>query len=133
MACNSSDTPQGNNHDYCIANAHGPLCESCEEDNTYLNSVDGRCISCPNISKQVIVCCIIILLGATIVISVYIAVTCSRWKTCVVPITIVISALSLQAKTKIIISFLQVIASIGPVYGVKVHKGFISFLAFSRL
>jgi len=127
MACNSSDTPQGNSHDYCIANHHGPLCESCQEENEYFNMIDGRCISCPNISQRVIIGCIILLLSIAIIIYVYVVISRSSWKKYLDSVSTFFYGLSLQAKMKILISFLQVVIAIGPVYGVRLDNEFVKF------
>ena len=130
MVCNSSDIPQGNEYDYCIANHYGPLCESCKEENKYFSRVNDRCVSCPNVLSRVVIGCTITLLGAAILISVYVTVSRSSWRKYLQSISIVLSRISLQAKIKIVVSFLQIVAAIEPVYGVRIHKEFKNFFRF---
>jgi len=136
IVCKSSNTRQGNNNDYCITNHYGPLCESCQNEDDYFSRVDGRCINCPNMQRQVIVGCLILFISATIITSVYVLVSRSSWKIYINSVSIFISGINLQAKIKIFVSFLQVITAIEPVYGVNIHdkyKKFFSFLATVNL
>jgi len=127
--CKSSGHPQNNINDYCIENHSGPLCESCVENNYHFSRAKGKCIKCPDIRAQITISCVTFFIGAIICVAIYAVISGSRWKKYVEMASLIIARTNLQAKLKILVSFLQVVVTIEKVYGVRVHNTFTKFFS----
>jgi hypothetical protein len=102
---------------YCKVNHTGPLCEVCVQSDHYFNEGAEECRECPSLSLLTTKV-IGIILGVAIALFLVTFITMRRFS----KLFGVLSSLSLQAKTKILVSFYQIISSLEDVYGVKLDS-----------
>ncbi len=120
---------------YCKEGHKGPLCEVCTDDNFYYSDVDGNCVKCPSPTTVALVL-VAIVLGVIIVAAVIVFLGSKRG-TFLASCMNLIPSLSLQAKSKLLVSFYQILSSFEDVYGVRLHDSFtawlevLSFLSFN--
>ena len=127
--CKSSGC-QGDN--ICAKGYAGVRCEICTGDSKYFKQSDGKCADCSfsrfgNIAG-VLVCCIICMWVGKVVSD-----NLPKVKRLLAQTLSFLTSISLQAKLKIIISFFQVIITLGPIYGVRMHSAFTSWFDFLQI
>jgi hypothetical protein len=115
--------------DYCAPEFKGPLCKLCKEENKYFNELDEECLDC-DISTT-------FYLKAFIVV---VALVSGFWVARFVGRKFQsLRSRGFQTKVKILISFYQVAATFGSVYGMRLHEdvagvlNFISYFGFGIL
>ena len=116
--------------DYCREGYEGPLCSVCADENKFFDPLDGECYVCPSFWRLFILPACILLVGL-ILYGLHVAKKhFPSFDRKIQKLSLIISALSLQAKFKIFISFFQIIVVLEPIYGVKVHEDFTNFFDF---
>ena len=106
---------------YCLDGHEGPLCRLCEKKNMYFHEQEGLCIECSSTGSITIVAFIafisvlvLLLLGWFLV---------QRFDNLVE----FLLSLSIIAKAKILIGFIQILSSFANIYGAELHED-ISFI-----
>ena len=123
----------GDSDPYCAAGHTGPLCEVCVADSDYFSSAEGRCVACPSTARSAG-----IFVGFVIVIAVLAAAYAGLRR---LPISRrlrrraarIESAVGLQPKFKVVVSFYQVSSTLGLVYGVRLDEHFTRWLDVLKL
>jgi len=108
----------------CAKGYSGVLCEVCKDKNEYFNSSEGECTECPQFARlgyfgiAVGVFCILFFIAKNNMHR-YARIRCFFARAyCISTI------IGLQAKIKILVSFYQVVVTIQPIYGVRMHNDF---------
>jgi hypothetical protein len=108
--CSATSASVTSPDDYCAPEFKGPLCKLCKEDNKYFNDSDGECLDCGSI----------FFLKA---IAVVVALAFGFWVTRFMGRKYQsLRARGFETKIKILISFYQVAATFGSVYGIRLHE-----------
>jgi len=115
---------------YCAAGHGGPRCELCLEQGHYFSAERDRCVACPDSATRFAIIGVAAV-GAVIVLAVVSAVSADDSPLRVPAFSRIARRLSLmrattgiQAKAKVVISFYQISATLGVVYGVRLHTDF---------
>jgi len=135
--CDDSDTcasgkgtaarPPGTGR-YCEDGHNGPLCEACVADDQYFDTFLRRCVGCPGAWRWGVLAGA---LGAALVIGAGIYVGMSAFEGSRPLLRRVVVAIwqpDVQSKSKLAISFLQVVVALNDVYDVPFHKNFSGWL-----
>lgn len=101
-------------NDGCKHGHTGPLCEVCTLNNYHFSFTDKECVQCPSRTNIVLQALLVVIVTVLIIM----LLTRQFMKRRINTILVVIPALSLQAKAKLLISFYQIISSFQEVYGV---------------
>ena len=121
VVCNGSST-NDITASYCVEGNHGPRCELCINDDQYFSDIDGSCVKCPSLSKIAIVVGIIAGLAAIILLVRIAKSHYPPFEYFLKRFVSVIFGFNLQAKMKIMISFVQIVNALQSVYGVKLDS-----------
>ena len=105
----------------CADGHGGVLCEYCENKNKYFDSSKGECTSCPSFSRLGYVG---IFVGICIIFFIAKKITHQHARIERFFARICYSVYGQQAKIKVLVSFFQVVATLQPIYGVRMHSAF---------
>jgi len=114
----------------CDTGHTGPLCEWCVSDEQYFDRAERGCADCPPTGRVGLKVVVAALAGAALLSYPALARTeCGRYGA-VLRLARSESQVGFQPKFKILVSFYQVAATLGPVYGVHLHKDFTRWTNF---
>jgi len=116
----------------CDKGHSGVKCEVCVEKERYFDQSKGECSTCPSFSRLASVAGIVAGSFILLFIMKYIAYRYTETERFIANFLLSLTTIGLQAKFKIVISFCQVVVTLQPVYGVRMHSAFTSwFKVFS--
>ena len=104
-------------------------CEVCDDTNKYFAQSERECTNCPKFSRIGIVAGIFTGIFLCVFIIKYIARQYRDIEQFFLKILSALTAIGIQAKFKIFISFCQVVVTIQPIYGVRMHSAFTSWFS----
>ena len=112
----------------CDAGYTGPLCEWCVSQGQHFDRGERGCVGCPSTRVRFGIFSGAVVAAAGAALLLRIAMTrcevCRRGDRLTHRFGAVASRVGLQPKIKILVSFYQVAATLGPVYGVRLHEDF---------
>ena len=113
----------------CAKGHNGVRCEVCDDTNKYFAQSEGECTTCPKFSRIGIVAGIFTGIFLCVFIIKYIARQYREIEQFFLKTLSALTAIGIQAKFKIFISFCQVVVTIQPIYGVRMHSAFTSWFS----
>jgi len=124
--------------DYCAANHSGPLCRLCKQRNHYFSRSRGQCTECPT-GAALVFSCVALLAAITCAVFLlrcnapFAAVSACINADRIRLVVVLLRALDLRTKFKILISFYQVIVVMPLVYNVSFPHEFYSWFSAVQL
>jgi len=110
----------------CAEDHSGVRCEVCVGEKKYFDSSKGECTSCPSFLKLSLTIGIVLSIIIFLFVMKYIAEKHGEYERHVMILSSTLTAIGIQAKLKILISFFQVVVTIQTIYGVRMQSAFVS-------
>merc|ERR550514_1853618 len=114
----------------CDLGHTGPLCEWCVSDEQYFSRAERGCVDCPTTERFGILAGVVVALAVTGLFLYRALPRAKAWGRFRARLDIVESQVGFQPKFKILVSFYQIAATLGPVYGVRLHEDFTRWTDF---